>query len=387
MAAEFRWPANLAAGGGGLTSDTQSLLDSYRQLVADGALTADPVQEQAAQKLNEIAEGLADSGGNGGLAGFFQRRKSAPKGLYLWGDVGRGKTLLMDLFFEQVPIAAKRRVHFHEFMDEMHSAIAEFRKTERGEGDADPIAAVVKPVIRDVRLLCFDEFHVTDITNAMLLGRLFEKLFGAGLVMVATSNVPPDGLYKNGLNRQLFTPFIALLKSRCDVMELGAARDYRLEKLSSQPVFQFGGPDEVKPATDRLWANLTGGQVTHSDEVKSLGRKIPVPETAMGAARFSFSALCDKPLGARDYLAISHQFHTLMIDNVPQFDRSGSNSARRFIQLIDTLYDRGVKLAASFAVPLDELSKDKDTAFEMQRCVSRLQEMQSDGYLGGGLSG
>ncbi len=373
-------------GAGGISTHTR-MFEAYRQLVADGTLSADPAQEAAAERLNDLSQALAQSGSNGGIAGFFKRRKSAPKGLYLWGDVGRGKTLLMDLFFEQVEISAKRRVHFHEFMDEMHSAIAAFRKTQGESADADPIAAVVKPVIRDVRLLCFDEFHVTDITNAMLLGRLFEKLFGAGLVMVATSNVPPDELYKNGLNRQLFLPFIDLLKARCDVMELGAARDYRLEKLSGQPVFQFGTGDEVRPAMDQLWESLTGGQQTHEGTVKSLGRSIKVPETAMGAARFSFADLCDKPLGARDYLAISHDFHTLMIDGVPQFDRSGSNAAKRFIQLIDTLYDRGVKLAASFAVPLDELSKDQDTAFEMQRCISRLQEMQSEDYLGGPLNG
>ena len=377
----------MAAGGDGGAGETHSVLEAYRQLVADGALAADPAQEQAATELDGIAVGLVAGGGNGGIGGFFRRRKTAPRGLYLWGDVGRGKTLLMDLFFAQVPIAQKRRVHFHEFMDEMHSAIATFRKSRQQSPDADPIAAVVKPVIRDVRLLCFDEFHVTDITNAMLLGRLFEKLFAAGLVMVATSNVPPAGLYRNGLNRQLFLPFITLLEKRCAVLELGAARDYRLEKLSSQPVFQVGAAEEVKPAMNRLWSNLTGGQMTHADSVTSLGRSIPVPETAMGAARFSFSDLCDEPLGTRDYLTISHRYHTLMIDNVPQFERSGSNSAKRFIQLIDTLYDRGVKLAASFAVPLGDLSRDQDTAFEMQRCVSRLKEMQSDGYLGSALHG
>lgn len=352
-------------------------------MAEDGALSFDPAQAEAAGELDRIATALMSTETNGGLAGFFRRRHTAPKGLYLWGDVGRGKTLLMDLFFEQVQIAEKRRVHFHEFMDEMHTAIAEFRKTSRGRPNADPVAAVIKPVLRDVRLLCFDEFHVSDITNAMLLGRLFEKLFSAGLVMVATSNVAPDRLYENGLNRQLFLPFIDLLKSHCAVREIGAARDYRLEKLSSQPVFQFGAPEHVRLAMDRLWQNLTGGQETQEGGVKSLGRVVRVPEVAMGAARFSFADLCEAPLGARDYLAISHQFHTLMIDNVPQFDRSGSNAAKRFILLIDTLYDRGIKLAASFAVPLNDLSKDKDTAFEMQRCVSRLKEMQSDGYLAG----
>jgi len=357
---------------------------AYERLVADGELTRDPAQRAAVGELDALAAALVDlETTNGGLAGFFKKRRRVPDGLYLWGDVGRGKTLLMDLFFEHVDIAAKRRVHFHEFMDEMHTAIAEFRRTRGADRpDADPVAAVVKPVIRDVRLLCFDEFHVNDITNAMLLGRLFDKLFGAGLVMVATSNVRPDRLYENGLNRQLFTPFIDLLEDHCAVMELGAARDFRLEKLSSRPIFQFGPPETVKPEMDRLWQSLAGSHAGPA-EVGVLGRRIAVPEAAMGAARFDFADLCDRPLGSRDYLAITHQYHTLMIDNVPRFERTGSNAAKRFILLIDTLYDRGARLAASFAAPLRELSRDPDTAFEFQRCVSRLEEMRSDAYLAG----
>jgi cell division protein ZapE len=304
------------------------------------------------------------------------------RGVYLVGQVGRGKTMLMDLFFSLAPIEKKRRVHFHEFMDEMHAAIATFRKSHKGQSeDADPVAAVVKPLIEEVRLLCLDEFQVQDITNAMLLGRLFERLFKAGVTIVATSNTAPDDLYLNGLNRQLVLPFIADLKRHVDVVELDGPTDYRRMKFEGEAVYHFGIGPEVDAAMDRLWLKLTGGEIGEPTSITSLGRTIPVPHAAMGAARFTFAELCDKPLGARDYVRISHAFEALMIDHVPQFDRLSSNAAKRFILLVDTLYDRGVKLAASFAVPLDELGQDDKTRAEFARCVSRLIEMQSAEYL------
>ena len=358
------------------------LLATYEGLVTRGALFDDGAQRAALGRLEIISDCLGQSSGNGGVAGFFRRRRNAPKGLYLWGGVGGGKTLLMDLFFETAPIVCKRRVHFHEFMDKIHQSVAKVRaKPSKIRNDGDPIAQVVKPIIKKVRLLCFDEFHVNDITNAMLLGRLFEKFFAAGMVVVATSNVPPDGLYKDGLNRALFLPFLDQLKSHCEVMELAATTDYRRDKLSSQPVFQYGSPPETKEAMDQIWHKLRGGQSDKPGVVESLGREIRVPRQSMGAARFSFDDLCEQPLGARDYLAVAHAFHTLMIDNVPQFCRDNSNAAKRFILLVDTLYDRGVKLAASFEAPLEALSGDRDTAFEFRRCESRLREMASDAYL------
>ncbi len=366
------------------------VLRAYGALVANGSLKADAGQLDVALRLHILAELFEGKRPSRSLfSKIFGSKTPRPsisniRGLYIWGDVGRGKTMLMDLFFEQVQITEKRRVHFHEFMDDLHKSIAEFRQdTRRKKKHFDPIIAAVEHVAKDIRLLCFDEFHVSDITNAMLLGRLFEQLFAKGIVVVATSNVEPDNLYKNGLNRDLFLPFIELLKTHSETIELKTAGDYRLEKLSQQPVFCFGNGDEIDAAMDRQWQVLAGGQTGIAAELRVLGRSILVPEQGMGAARFDFGQLCDVPLGPRDYLAISHAYHTLMIDHVPQFSRDNSNAAKRFIQLIDTLYDRGVKLVASFDVALDELSYDKDTGFEFKRTVSRLNEMASADYLAG----
>jgi len=356
---------------------------ALQKLVMQGALTPDERQVEAALLLDGIAEGLvAQEKQNGLLSGLFPRG-ARRKGAYLHGNVGRGKTLLMDLFFAEVPIAAKRRVHFHEFMDEMHAGIAKFRASARGKRDnADPIAAVVKPLLKSTKLLCLDEFQVNDITNAMLLGRLFEKLFAGGVVLVATSNVAPDDLYENGLNRELFLPFIGLLKEYATVFSLDGATDYRRLKFEGQRVYHIGAGPEGRAAMDRLWGRLTGGVAGKPDEIHVLGRTIGVPEAAMGVARFTASDLIVRPLGARDYLRLAHAYDALIIDDVPQFDRTRSNAAKRFILLVDTLYDLGVKIGASFAVPLDELGRDDKTRGEFARAASRLIEMQSADYLG-----
>jgi len=343
-------------------------------------LQRDPLQFAAAAELDRIAAELGRER-PGGLRGLFAGEPDAVRGAYLVGQVGRGKTMLMDLFFQHAPIMAKRRVHFHEFMDEMHAAITEFRRSEHGRGNADPIAAVTRPLLDEVRLLCLDEFQVQDITNAMLLGRLFGQLWAGGVTVVATSNTRPDGLYEHGLNRQLVLPFIAELEARCAVVELDGPTDYRRLKFEGEEVYRFGTGPEIDAAMDRLWLRLTGGVVGEPGELHSLGRSIPIPRQAMGAARFSFAELCEKPLGARDYLKLSHAFDALMIEHVPQFDRTRTDASKRFILLVDTLYDRGVKLAASFAVPLDELGRDDKTKAEFARCVSRLIEMQSAQYL------
>ncbi|KKC41086.1 hypothetical protein WH87_01365 [Devosia epidermidihirudinis] len=357
---------------------------AYAALVARGALTADPAQRDAARLLDDVLVGLEAEKPKGLLGKLFEKPQ-AVKGLYLHGEVGRGKTMLMDLFFAAVPFKEKRRVHFHEFMDEIHAGMAAFRKTAKGK-DADPVEAVVKPMLRSgLRLLCLDEFHVHDITNAMLLYRLFDKLFARGVTLVATSNVVPDDLYKDGLNRQLFLPFIDLLKSQVTVASLMAQQDYRRMKFSGQQVYAFGSGPEVRAEMDRLWLRITGGEAGVPGVVESIGRSIPVPLQAMGAARFGFGDLCEKPLGSRDFVRIAHHFDSVVIDGVPQMDRSKSDAAKRFILLIDNLYDRGVKLAASFAVPLEQLGLDDKTAFEFQRTVSRLIEMQSEEYLAKGL--
>lgn len=358
---------------------------AYDDLVARGALTSDPAQREAAGALDRVLADLVAAKPKR-LFGFFEKTQSV-RGLYLFGEVGRGKTMLMDLFYAAVPFAAKRRQHFHEFMDEVHSGIAAFRKSARGRDDnADPIEAVVKPILKSgLRVLCLDEFHVHDITNAMLLDRLFGKLFAGGVTLVATSNVPPDGLYKDGLNRQLFLPFIALLKEKTLVADLPSDQDYRRLKFAGQQVYAFGSGPEVEAAMDRMWLRITGGETGIPGSIESIGRQIPVPLMAMGAARFGFADLCEKPLGTRDFVRIAHHFDSIVLDNIPQMDRTRSNAAKRFILLIDSLYDRGVKLAASFAVPLEHLGADDKTAFEFQRTLSRLTEMQSEEYLGKGL--
>nr|WP_275693147.1 cell division protein ZapE [Devosia sp. JXJ CY 41] len=353
-------------------------------MAGSGVLMADPAQREAAGLLDAVLAGLVAEQPKGLFGRLFDKPEPV-KGLYLHGEVGRGKTMLMDLFFAAVPIAEKRRVHFHEFMDEMHAGMAAFRKSKKGK-DADPVEAVVKPIVKSgLRLLCLDEFHVHDITNAMLLTRLFEKLFASGVTLVATSNVEPDELYKDGLNRQLFLPFIALLKSHVTVASLPAARDYRRMKFAGQHVYAFGTGPEATAEMDRLWLRITGGVAGAPGVVESIGRQIHVPLMAMGAARFGFADLCEKPLGSRDFVRIAHQFDSVIIDHVPQMDRQKSDAAKRFILLIDNLYDRGVKLGASFDVPLEQLGKDDKTAFEFQRTVSRLVEMQSEEYLGKGL--
>ena len=339
------------------------------RMVVAGALAADPLQSEAARTLDRIADEL-------GERGLFGRRKPV-RGAYLVGSVGRGKTMLMDLFFAAAATSAKRRVHFDEFMDELHAAITVYRKKHQG----DPIAHVVKPIIAETRLLCLDEFQVGDITNAMLLGRLFEKLFAGGVVLVATSNTAPDDLYRDGLNRQLFLPFIELLKSEVEIVSLDGPTDYRRLKFEGEEIYRFGTGPEVDAAMDRLWLKLTGGIAGKPETLRSLGRDIVVPAAAMGAARFSFKALCEAPLGARDYLRLAHAYEALMVDNVPVFGRTNPSAARRFILLVDTLYDRGIKLAASFAVPLEQLASESRNAGEFQRTLSRLIEMQSADYL------
>ena len=369
-----------------MPANSRKLEFAYEQMIANGVLSQDPAQREAVVLLAKLSFELEQNQrSKNGFAKFFGQKPLLQKGLYIWGGVGQGKTLLMDMFYQQVSLKDKRRVHFHEFMDELHRNIAIIRQNYSSDSiNTDPVTEAVKPIIKSTSLLCFDEFHVSDITNAMLLGRLFEKLFDGGVVMVATSNVKPDDLYKNGLNRQLFLPFIKLMKSHCDILHLGAQKDYRLDKLSSQPVFHFGTREHTARKMKQHWQMLTGQQATEPGKINVLGREIIIPSMAMGCARFEFEDLCEQPLGARDYLAIAHEFHTLVIKNIPRFEKSNSNAAKRFIILIDTLYDQGVKLVASFDTNLENLGNDKNTAFEFRRTVSRLNEMASLDYLAKG---
>ena len=357
--------------------------------VEDGALMADPVQMRAAGALDAVVARLDGYDPDRGLLGLF--RDDTPRGLYLWGGVGRGKSMLMDLFFRAAPLSPKRRVHFHAFMLDVHGRINAWRKLDRagrrasphhrrGDGD-DPIAPVARSIAAEARLLCFDEFHVTDITDAMILARLFEDLWEAGVVVVATSNRAPQDLYKNGLNRKLFEPFIAMLGEHMEVFDFSGDTDHRLRQLTAAPVYYTPlGPD-TDAAMDAAWRRITAGATMRSTELLVQGRTLVLEHTGSGAARETFQALCERPLGAADYLAVAETFHTLMLDGVPVMGREDRNAAKRFVSLIDALYETRTKLVMSAEAEPAGLYAEGDGAFEFARTVSRLMEMRSEEYL------
>ena len=347
----------------------------YRSALARGALKPDAAQRAAAEKLSRLARHLARY--RPGPFSFF-RKKPMPRGLYLWGDVGRGKSMLMDLFFEEAAIGPKRRVHFNAFMADVHVRL----HTERSKLDtSDPVPVVAAGLAAEARLLCFDEFQVTDVADAMILGRLFEQLLGLGTVVVATSNVAPDRLYEGGLNRQLFFPFIALIKERLDVVELNGPTDYRLHRLSGHPVYLTPLSPETDAAMDAAWRRLTDCVRGEPARLTVFGRSLLVPQAARGVARFSFADLCKRPLAAADYLEIARNFHTVLIDHIPVLSARERDAARRFVLLIDTLYDQNVKLIASAQAAPASLYVDGDGADAFRRTSSRLAEMQSEDYL------
>ena len=346
----------------------------YDEALAKGELKPDAAQRNAAQRLRDLTEALKEK------RGFWLFRRSAPppKGLYIWGDVGRGKTLLMDFFFATAPVAKKRRAHFNRFMVDVHARIhAERQRT----GHSDPIPVVAHALAQDATLLCFDEFQVTDVADAMILGRLFDHLFKAGVTIVATSNTPPDRLYEGGLNRQLFLPFIAEIKQRLDVVELNGPTDYRLQRIAGIRVYMTPLGPEADAAMNAAWQRLTDCAKGKACSLTVLGRKLPVPQAARGVARFSFDELCDRPLAGADYLAIAQEFHTVLIDHIPVMTDNMHNVARRFTLLIDTLYDEGVKLVCSAASPPAQLYATGIASEAFHRTVSRLAEMQSEDYL------
>ncbi|MGE0665935.1 MAG: cell division protein ZapE [Sphingomonadales bacterium] len=367
-----------------------SPLDGYRTLVADGTLTHDAAQELAVEKLEILHARLKtyEPGRNGGWRSLFMREKQeAPQGLYMFGGVGRGKSMLMDLFFASTNFAPKRRVHFHAFMLEIHESVHRWRKLSpsdrRAEGFEadDPIPPVAAKVAREAMLLCFDEFQVTDVADAMILGRLFRALFELGVVIVATSNRAPGELYKNGLNRQLFLPSIEMLKTELDVLHLASPTDYRMKRIHDMPVYHVPLGAQSERELDESFEALTDekrGEPVTLDVMQ--GRTLTVPQAAKGVARFSFNELCARPLGAADYLAIAGAFHTVVLSGIPRMGPDKRNEAKRFVTLIDTLYDRRVKLVCSAAARPEELYVAGDGAFEFERTVSRLLEMQSHEY-------
>lgn len=352
-----------------------SPLAAYQQRVAAGDLKADPFQEAAAERLQTLAEALARWTPDAWLG-----RKAPPQGLYLWGPVGRGKSMLLDLFFETAPVKKKRRVHFHEFMQARHAFMRGVRE-KGGEGQDQLIALAAKQVADEARLLCFDEIQVSDIADAMILGRLFERLFAEDVVIVATSNRQPDDLYRNGLNRQLFLPFIDILKAHVDVVELAGPRDYRLEQLMAAPVYYAPLGPAADEAMARAWSRLTLGAAPHPVALDVQGRTLRVEHQAAGVARFTFDELCARPLGPADYLEIAERFHTVLIENIPQLSPSMREEAARFRTLIDALYEAKVKLIASAEAQPADLYPAGDQSFEFERTASRLMEMRSEAYL------
>ena len=368
-----------------------SVATCYDANVAAGRIERDEAQIAIVEKMTRLEQRVLEhrpARNSSALAWLFASRERAQppiKGLYVYGEVGRGKTMLMDLFFESSPVERKRRAHFHEFMLDVHERIYLIRqKMKAGEyaGD-DPVRLVAAELAEEAWLLCFDEFHVTDIADAMILGRLFARLFERDVVVVATANVPPDELYKDGLNRALFVPFIAMLNARMDLVRLAARTDFRLEKLAGQPVWYVPDDARADAALDQAWRRLTGGEHGSAREITLRGRSIHVPRAFMGVARFSFHDLCEQPLAAADYLRIAREFHTIIIDHVPAMTYDNRDAAKRFIILIDTLYDMNVKLIASAATAPEALyiADEGFEAREFKRTASRLIEMRSQPYL------
>lgn len=366
-----------------------SLLDLYAEKARRLELEWDKAQEEIVCRLDELRlslEALTEhrSKSFGWLAGVS--RKAAPiNSLYIWGEAGRGKTMLMDLFFEAAPVTRKWRTHFHVFMAEVHAFIHEWRQERRkglAKGD-DPVAAVAEMILQKAALLCFDEFSVTDIADAMLLGRLFEALFAGGLVIVSTSNVRPDLLYHNGINRTLFLPFIAMIEEKTQIVHLAAQADYRLRKLCDKAVYLVPPDAGAAAALTQAFQRLTGVAKGAPMTLGVLGHTLSVPQAHANVARFTFDDLCRQPFGSADFLALAQRFHTLILDDIPILKAEEHDEAKRFITLIDMLYDRHVKLIASAEAEPYALYEGRNgfITFEFKRTASRLFEMRSLDYL------
>jgi cell division protein ZapE len=360
---------------------------AYRDLRRAGELKPDPAQELAAEKLQSLFNAIRHYQPETGQSGWKERlglgrrrRAEPPQGLYLYGGVGRGKSMLMDLFFACAPVEAKRRVHFHAFMQEVHDRLHAWRNKTKGQ-KSDPLPELAGELAEEAWLICFDEFHVVNIADAMILRRLFESLFARGAVVVATSNWPPDQLYTGGLQRDRFLPFVDLLKERLDILELDGGTDYRRRRMQDISVYHAPLGPRATTALDEAFDKLTEGAVAEAEELEIKGRSLPVPLAARGVARFSFAGLCEEPLGSGDYLAVAGAFHTLLLDGVPVLNADKHDVARRFMTLVDVLYEHRVKLIVAAAAPPERLYPTGDGVFEFERTVSRLQEMRSKEYI------
>ena len=365
-------------------------LPAYQDLIASGALAADPAQAAAVDRLQDLWERLRDydpkpvPAAGGGLLSRLLRRRHAeeyePTGLYLVGEVGRGKSMLMDLFFDAAQVKRKTRIHFHRFMQTVH---ARFHAYKRSHPDvADPIPPLADQIAAESALLCFDEFQVNDIADAMILGRLFQALFDRGVVVVTTSNTTPDDLFKGQPGHDAFLPFIGLIKQRLELLVMEGARDYRRERMRGLRTWQVPADEMSRQALDKAFRRLTGGSAVRPVTLTVTGRDLVVPQASDGVVRFDFDSLCNTALGAGDYLAIATHFHTLLLDDIPRLSPDNYDQARRFIVLVDTLYDQHVKLIASAAAQPDQLYEHGRNAKMFERTASRLDEMQSQDWLG-----
>jgi cell division protein ZapE len=358
--------------------------------VRSGALKHDPAQTETIQTLDALLEALArpqPANKKSALGWLFAKKLApaagVPRGAYIWGGVGRGKSMLMDMFFHHAPVHLKKRVHFHAFMQDVHGRIHVWRQAQNTSKykSADPIPPLADDLAKEVRLLCFDEFAVTDVADAMILARLFTGLFERGVTVVATSNVEPKNLYKDGLNRSFFLPFIDLMNDSLSIVELASKTDYRMEKLINGDVYMSGDGSDAK--FDAMWAEMVQGLTVEPAVVEKSGRKIRFEQSCGGILRAHFDELCRTALAAGDYLAIADRFHTLALEGIPVMEHADRNAVKRFIALIDTLYDRGmVLLAQAEARPSELYPVDHGTeAFEFDRTISRLREMQDDSWL------
>ncbi|MBS0520733.1 MAG: AFG1 family ATPase [Proteobacteria bacterium] len=359
---------------------------------AAGQIHPDPVQERVVQRLQAVHDQLvalsASTGRSGFLArlGFGRAEKppAGPHGLYIWGPVGRGKSMLMDLFFADAPVEKKRRVHFHEFMLEVHERLHRRREELAAKGappESDTIVPIARQIARETRLLCFDEFQVTNIADAMILGRFFETLFDEGVTVIATSNRAPDDLYKSGLQRDRFLPFIELVKKRLEVLELGGAQDYRMGRMRNLDLYLTPLGAWATKKLDEAFRALTDGADGEPRVLRTQGRDVEVPRAAPGVAMAHYMDWCSKPMGAADFLCIADHFHTVILAEIPKMGPENRDKAARFVTMIDSFYERKVKFICSAATAPDKLYVEGDGAFEFQRTVSRLMEMQSPEYL------